>query len=437
MHSGNNNHIACPGLYHIPQAGDGGLCRIRLEQGQISAKQLRRLGALSRLYGNGMIELTNRANIQLRGIKSWDVEKLQLALKEAKLAPKMMAGDTVRNVMVNPTSGFDNRGDGRILPLAQELTLTLQSHPLYQTLSPKFSIFLDGGEACALIHHRHDIWLSLCDTGKKFAFGLASRPPLENEPPHMLNQALGKVPFVHAQDLIFTLIDILLNIGADQPQITRMKHLSSKEVRDQIFKTLPFVEEATHFRRIAPRQHAHLGIHPSAQDNLFYLGFKPPFGILSPDRAEFIADQADSSPHLHLRLTPWQSLILWAGSRPQMEKIALACKKADFITDATQAAAHIVCCIGAPSCTATQTPIRRDAQKLAQALQGKKIAPIHISGCAKSCIANEAVATTLIAQSNNLYDLFTADSNAPSAFGRLLACSVSIEQAAQHIANSS
>jgi len=216
-----------------------------------------------------------------------------------------------------------------------------------------------------------------------------------------------------------------------------MKHVSAQEISNQIFKTLPFVEAATHFRRPASKPHIHLGLHPGAQENLFYLGFKPPFGILSPDRAEFIADQAVSSSHLHLRLTPWQSLILWAGSRPHMEKIALACKNADFITDATQAAAHIVCCIGAPGCAATKTPIRRDAQKLAKALQGKKIAPIHISGCAKSCIANEAVATTLVAQSNNLYDLFTADSNAPSAFGRLLACSVNIEQAAQHIANSS
>jgi len=442
----------------MPQARDGKLCRIRLEQGHITAAQLQLLADLASAYGKGIIELTSRANIQLRGIKSESAARLISALEEGGLAPITPAGDGVRNVMVNPTAGFDPQGNDQILPLARQLSTILQTTPRYQTLSPKFSIFLDGGEACALIHHISDIWLSLCDGGKNFAFGLASRPPLEADTPLALERftksvtrfsdkkrgknkeferstqpnegktALGKVPVNKAQDLILSLIDLLLEIRQHHPHIGRMKHLlSTSNIAVLLQQSLPFIEEANNFRRAPQKPHAHLGIHSTDKKSRFYLGFKPPLGRLNPTQAKFIADKMAGEA---LRLTPWQSFILPDLAPETTQKQVRIFSDAGFITRPTQALAHIVCCAGNPGCGAAKSDVLGDAMRLAQKLEGKDFAPIHLTGCAKSCAASEAKATTLVAREDGIYDLFTADKNAPSPFGRLVATALTINQAA-------
>jgi len=433
----------------MPKAEDGGLCRIRLEQGRITAAQLRLLGRLATTHGNGVIELTSRANIQLRGILPVDAKNLVQALEAGAMAPKNPASDGIRNVMVNPTAGFDLKGDARILPLAQEISTLLQTDRRYHTLSPKFSIFIDGGEACALVNHISDIWLSLCDGGRNFAFGLASCPPLvtkegEAKERRSTPPALGKVPFADAKRLIVTLIDLLLDQRRQQPAIERMKHIMAVDhmadhMAHRIRQKCSLIEEGKDFCRADPKPHAHLGIHPTQIEQFhktvqrFYLGIKPPLGRLTPAMAQFIADQME--PATHLRLTPWQSLILPDLDWHRAQELALHCRNAGFITDAHDSLAHIICCVGRPGCAAARAQVRPDAIKLAQLMHNQSFSSmssssIHLSGCAKSCAANQARAVTLLARDEGIYDLFIADKTSLSRFGRLAACSVTIEQAA-------
>ncbi|MBN2993206.1 precorrin-3B synthase, partial [Pseudomonas cedrina subsp. fulgida] len=59
---------ACPGLLRIVQALDGGICRIKLAGGSISAAQAHVVAEAAQAYAGGVIEATNRANLQIRGI---------------------------------------------------------------------------------------------------------------------------------------------------------------------------------------------------------------------------------------------------------------------------------------------------------------------------------------------------------------------------------
>ena len=58
----------CPGAHRPMQSGDGMIVRVRPRLSQISAAQAKGLARLARQYGNGQIDLTNRANLQLRGL---------------------------------------------------------------------------------------------------------------------------------------------------------------------------------------------------------------------------------------------------------------------------------------------------------------------------------------------------------------------------------
>ncbi len=61
---------------------------------------------------------------------------------------------------------------------------------------------------------------------------------------------------------------------------------------------------------------------------------------------------------------------------------------------------------------------------------------VHVSGCLKSCAAAHVASVTLIAASPGHYDVFLNDSGAASRFGRRLAESATIPEAARAIERS-
>ena len=57
----------CPSLFAPMQSGDGLLLRVKPRLGVIPAPEARALADAARRLGNGMLGLTNRGNLQLRG----------------------------------------------------------------------------------------------------------------------------------------------------------------------------------------------------------------------------------------------------------------------------------------------------------------------------------------------------------------------------------
>src|SRR5690606_38730248 len=60
----------CPGALRPMQAGDGLLVRIRPPAGRLSAAQARGIAGVASRYGNGVIDISNRANLQVQGVRS-------------------------------------------------------------------------------------------------------------------------------------------------------------------------------------------------------------------------------------------------------------------------------------------------------------------------------------------------------------------------------
>jgi len=417
----------------MPMAADGHICRIKPEQGRISSRQWRTLARVAADDGNGIIEITTRANIQLRGVKSSRIDSLSQILEQAGFAPKDPNGDDVRNVMVHPTAGFDVCGDKRILALSQDISTFLQKNRRYQTLSPKFSLLLDGGEACAMLHHHHDIWLCVCDGGKNVAFGLASRPPLAGETQKMPS-TLGKVAFARGKKLVFALIDLLLDMRDGAPEITRMKHLVEVMEREKIVGCLADegvqLQQADDFYRAGIKDFSYLGIHETAENSRFYLGVKAPLGRLTSHSCTLLADLADKTTANHImRLTPWQGIIFPDCSLDEAQRLADTLLASGFISDVRQPLARMMCCCGLGACHSARADVRRDAHFLADALEKHHLPLIHLSACGKSCAANEAAPITLVAVNDQHYDLFVANQDTISRFGHRQASSITIDEA--------
>src|SRR3989344_7043455 len=207
---------ACPGLLRVVQALDGGICRIKLAGGAIRADQAVAVADAAERYAGGVIEATNRANLQIRGIGQQSTALIE-SLLAVGLGPVNVAGDDVRNLMLSPSAGIDRHMLIDSRPLAREILDSLQTHARFHELSAKFAVQLDGGEALAMLEHPHDLWLSAFEQGGEtlLAFGLAGCPGLD--------APLAAVRLEQGHALVVAVLERFLDLAT--PAQTRMRHL--------------------------------------------------------------------------------------------------------------------------------------------------------------------------------------------------------------------
>ena len=279
---------ACPGLFRFAPALDGEICRVKLPCGRLAAAQAAAVADAADRFGSGVLDATNRSNLQIRGVRADRADALVEALIAAGLGPLSDGGDDIRNVMVSPTAGLDPVQEVDTRPLADRVLATLQTRVAYHALSPKFSILVDGGEQVAAVEHPHDIWLSAMPAAgahRSFAFGFAGCPPVPDD----RSGAVAAVAIDHAHDLVAASLDLFLERAAARPEVTRMRHLlmetTADRLVDDLARRVPFPivrgQRIAAWRGKARRAEGHIGCHEQREGALRYVGAIPPLGRLT------------------------------------------------------------------------------------------------------------------------------------------------------------
>jgi len=406
-------------LLRVVQALDGGICRIKLDGGAIRADQAEAVASAAERFAGGVIEATNRANLQIRGIGP-EQDALIDQLLAAGLGPRKPAGDDVRNLMLSPSAGIDRQMLIDTRPLAAQILLTLQSHERFHELSAKFAVQLDGGEAMAMLEHHHDLWLSavILDGEPWLAFGLAGSP---------LDKPAGRVPLAQGHALVVAVLELFLDQA--RPDQTRMRHLLA-EVPAQAFivqlaRRVP-LQPCDDWRRGGSTGELHIGIHPQHDDRV-YVGAAAPLGrldaVMLRGAAQLAVEKGDGS----LRLTPWQSLLLPNVARQDADEVLARLEALGLLGSLTRPLAHLIACTGSGGCGKALADTKADAGRLAERLQHQgHVLKIHLSGCPRSCAAAHIAPVTLLAVAPGRYDLYFRDAALPG-FGALEAHNLTIE----------
>lgn len=136
----------CPTLYDPMETGDGLLVRVKPPGAQITPEQGRALAGAAAHYGNGVLELTQRGNIQVRGLMPDTTVPFANAMVGAGLANADPAQERQRAVMPPPLLGDDPTLD----PNAARLTAALEGACAgLPPLPGKFAIQIEAGGVLA------------------------------------------------------------------------------------------------------------------------------------------------------------------------------------------------------------------------------------------------------------------------------------------------
>ncbi|MDP5216903.1 cobalamin biosynthesis protein CobG [Ruegeria sp. 2205SS24-7] len=321
----------CPGAHRPMMSGDGLVVRVRPRLARLSADQALGLCAAAERFGNGTIDLTNRANLQLRGVAEPDHQTLLEELSALGLLDAEPGIEVKRNILVSPLY----RQDDLTARLTQELIDRLDQLP---ALPAKFGFAIDTSRERLLARDSADIRI---ERGQD---GLILRAD---------GAETGRT--VTERDAITRLIELACWFSQNAtPEARRMARLIGSTALPTKWQGN---KPGPQGKRIEPGQTA--------------LGplYGAPFGQLL---ARGLSDLINASGASALRVTPWRLFLLEGGA---------ALTPAEFVTSGTDPLMTTDACPGAPLCPQAQVETRA----LARALAPRTGGALHVSGCAKGC----------------------------------------------------
>ena len=138
-----NAHLrrgACPGLWQPMATGDGLLARMTPTGATMSCQAFAALCIAARSCGNGVIEITSRGSLQIRGLTESSAQRFATAVGSIELP--FCEGPPV---LINPLAGLDPDEALDMSAIATELRRALAAADFSADIGPKVSIALDGG----------------------------------------------------------------------------------------------------------------------------------------------------------------------------------------------------------------------------------------------------------------------------------------------------
>ncbi|MBM3653249.1 MAG: precorrin-3B synthase [Alphaproteobacteria bacterium] len=376
----------CPGAFAPMPSGDGLLIRAKAIGARLTAAQAREIARIAKDCGNGLIDLSQRAQLQLRGIsEATIVEALRRLETIGMLAPNADA-ERVANVIASPLTGLAP-GAFDANALAAELAAALQRDATLRALQPKLGFLLDDGGALSLKGVEADIRIEAATKGEIAlrVAGVADRAALVAEK--------------DALDAALRLARAFIELRDRHANRFRRVRTLVEALGAQALAGAAGLELRGFARTHAPAQRAHIY---GAQrcGTIAYAGVGAPFGRWRESELAAVADFAQGAGAGELRLTPWRALLIVTPEIEAARKIVAQAQDHDLITSADDERLAVVACPGAPECPQALAETRAhvmDLAPLAQKFVGADGVGLHLSGCAKGCARQSAAPITLTA----------------------------------------
>jgi precorrin-3B synthase len=374
---------ACPGLSAPMQTGDGLLVRL-LPIGTISLGAFKRLCAAARMFGNGIVEITARGSIQVRGLNAASAPRFAAAIAALGIA----AQDGVP-VHANPLSGLDPDEIVGAGSLAADLRHALAENKLAARPSPKVSVTVDGGGALSLAGLAADIRLraELIDGAVLFRISVGRDGAGATD--------LGFVAPGHGVTAAIRLLEVIAQRGRDARAkgivaITGIEPFNLA-IRDVLLSPVLDTRSRGNERKTVIGKHV-------LRDGSLASGVGLAFGHADATSLENLVEAAAVSGAGGVRAAPGRSLIVIGIVPNTLAAFVAEAERLGFIVRGDDPRRHVIACAGAPICASAHIAARAMAPRVAaeNARQLCGSFTIHLSGCAKGCALAAPAALTIV-----------------------------------------
>jgi len=406
---------ACPSVHQPFAEADGNLARVRLPAGVLSGRGARALASAVDAVGGSVIELTNRANLQVRGVPAESTMRMRDLLVEAELVDPDPRVDERRNVLASPMSGIDV---GELLDPQPHVAAVLRclTAPVAAALSPKFGVLVDGGGRVHVRDRAHDVALGAVRdvTGRivfevRLAGALCDRatdrrdaPCWVVEPDEVTALVETAVALTGELGRVSALLDQMGEAAVYEELAARVDGMSERAPRD--------------LERSMDESASPAGIRPQRQAGRVSVGAIVPLGRITAPTLQAVADLAAAAGATDLRISPWRQLVVRDLFEADARAVAHELAALGLVVDPAHPAGAVVACVGSRGCASAFTDTLADAEALVAMLADEPVSArprsVHVSGCEKGCAYPGCAEVSLVGTVGGAYAVHRPDPTA-------------------------
>jgi ferredoxin-nitrite reductase len=375
------------------------MIRVRMPGGKTGSYQLRALAEIAGTYGNGVLDLTTRQQIQLRQIRIEDVPAVFAKMDEVGINSLQTGMDNVRGVMTCPVAGINPDEVSDATQIVRAITEEILGNREYSNLPRKFNVAVTGCPDNCLHMETQDLALVPAylegSHGKSVGYNV------------LAGGKLGSGGYRIATPLdIFVTESEVLSVSRAILQIFRDHGFRENRTQARLAFLLDEWGESRFRQEVArrvgkplssagidarkPAEKSHIGIYRQKQPGLNYVGLKVLVGrIQHADLAE-IAALAEKYGTGEIRISPAQALIIPNVSDRKIGDLDREPLVKQFAYNPSPVYGGLVSCVGSDYCNLAVIETKGRAVETAKALESRlsrsiKPITIHWSGCPAAC----------------------------------------------------
>ena len=375
---------ACPALSAPMQTGDGLLVRLNPVAGAFSPKLLIGLAESALRHGNGIMEVTARGSLQIRGLTADSA-----ALLAAEVDALGIAVRTGVPIETGPLAGIDPQEVADPRPLAERVRVAVDEAGLTPRLGPKVSVVVDGGGQLTMDAVTADVRLKAVRADNGIVWSVSVAGDGQNA------KVLATVDADAARDIAVA----ALRMVAEKGREAHARDLSERQLVSLAgWLCLTGLREASG-RTEGGASRKPIGPFPLAGDT-FTLGIALPYGSMPADKIIDLAQSAVTLGTTEIRLAPGRALLFLGQPTDTNQPLQTIAATLGFVTSAADPRTLIAACPGTPACASGRIATRDIAETIATENADILDFTLHISGCAKGCAHPGPAALTIVGGEN-------------------------------------
>ncbi|HKU40453.1 MAG TPA: hypothetical protein VJR89_19965 [Polyangiales bacterium] len=401
------------------ESGDGLLVRVQAGARALPAGALRALCLLADAHGNGLIEITRRAKLQLRGVRAEGLGELQRELVALGLASESEEIERRTALVVDPLAGLDARsapldavvadieaalaGDASLRGLSSKFGVAVDASGVLRDIAADIRVEVRGEFAELYVPDVEGRWIAVGAVESGLASAVCALARLLAGSDHRRMRELV------AAEGAATLAQAVTGAACRERENTKTGRREDGKFK---FDQPSLQARADGLRQGAPTPQP-LAVFPSSRLDIFSLGTSAlpltaadllglrcglrswvgaalPFGSGTSAQWRALAEVAEQLGDGSVRVTPFRGVIL-----PDAQPAAAAqLSAAGWILDPADPLLRVVACPGAPACSSAAGETRGLARELARLMAAG--ARLHVSGCEKGCAHDGPADVTLV-----------------------------------------